>query len=115
MRRPAAPREIPPPLELKCLKVLWKLGEGSVRDVREALEADRLAYTTVMTLLERLAKRNVATRRKQGRYFVYTPTASRDSLRAVAVKDLVNDYFDGSLDELRAYLKGSENPSAQAN
>lgn len=41
MRRPAPPRDIPPPLELECLKALWGLGEGSVRDVRKILVANR--------------------------------------------------------------------------
>ena len=46
----------PSPLELEALKVLWTLGSGTVADVRDALEPQReLAYTTVLTLLDRLA------------------------------------------------------------
>ena len=71
MRKPAPPRDIPPPLELECLKVLWKLGEASVKDVRGDLAASRtLAYTTVMTLMERLVKKGGAARRKSGRMFL---------------------------------------------
>src|SRR5436309_6402070 len=83
MRRPGPPRDIPPPLELECLKVLWGLGEGSVRDVRQVLVGNRnLAYTTVMTVLERLEKRGGVTRRKQGRSFIYVPKVSQDALRS---------------------------------
>ena len=58
-------RDIPPPLELECLSVLWRLGESSVRTVQEALAASRpLAYTTVMTMLERLARKQLVSRRK---------------------------------------------------
>ena len=110
MRRPGPPPEIPPPLELECLKALWTLGEGNVKDVREILTRNRkLAYTTVMTVLDRLEKRGRVERSKQGRRFVYSPAVTRDTLRRLAVDALVEDFFDGSGGELLEYLKsGSE-------
>ncbi len=108
MRRPGAHREIPPPLELECLKALWTLGEGNVKAVREALAPSRtLAYTTVMTVLDRLARKSVVGRRKVGRSFVYTPAVTREALRRAAVRELVANFFDGSEDALAAHL-GSE-------
>jgi len=99
-------REIPPPLELECLKALWTLGEGNVKDVREALTSSRnLAYTTVMTLLDRLARKGGVTRRKVGRSFVYAPALSQGVLRRLAVQDLVDRYFDGSREALAEYLR----------
>ncbi len=87
------------------------MGEGSVSDVREALTKDRnLAYTTVLTLLDRLAKRGVATRRKLGRRFIYAPKVSRETLRKLAVKDLVDDFFDGSRQSLLKYLRATAAP-----
>ena len=51
-------QEAPGPLELKCLQAIWKLGEANVKDVRDVLTKDRkLAYTTVMTTLDRLEKK----------------------------------------------------------
>jgi predicted transcriptional regulator len=99
-------REIPPPLELECLKALWTLGEGNVKDVRQALTGSRrLAYTTVMTVLDRLARKGGVARRKVGRSFVYAPVLSRSVLRRVAVQDLVDRFFEGSqqalIDQLR--------------
>src|SRR5574341_128407 len=103
MRRPAPPRDIPPPLELQCLKALWQLGEGNVRDVRNVLSPSRnFAYTTVMTLLDRLVRKGGASRRKVGRSFVYTPVLSRDFLRRLAVQELVDSFFNGSREELLA-------------
>jgi BlaI family transcriptional regulator, penicillinase repressor len=105
MRNPALPRDIPPPLELECLKALWGMGEGSVRDVRQKLVGNRnLAYTTVMTVLDRLEKRGGVTRRKHGRFFVYTPNLSREALRRMAVKEVVDAFFDGSEKALLEYL-----------
>ena len=105
MRRNGA-RDIPPPLELECLKVLWKLGEGSVKDVRQGLTASRnLAYTTVLTVLDRLARKGGVARRKAGRSYLYAPVLSKDGLRRLAVRDLVDSFFDGSEEALLAYLR----------
>lgn len=106
---PNGTREIPPPLEVECLKILWKLGEGNVRDVREALTGSRnLAYTTVMTVLDRLSRKGRVARRKVGRSFVYVPVLSKEVLRRLAVQDLVDRYFEGSDDALMEYLRNGE-------
>jgi predicted transcriptional regulator len=106
MRRPAPPRDIPPPLELECLKTLWKIGEANVKDVRDDLAASRsLAYTTVMTLLDRLTRKGAATRRKVGRQFLYSAVLPREVVRKVAVRELVDVLFDGSEAELAAVLE----------
>jgi len=113
MRRPAPPRDIPPPLELECLKSLWKLSEASVKDVRDDLAVNRnLAYTTVMTLLDRLVKKGGASRRKTGRMFVYTPVLPRRLLRKLAVKELVDSFFDGSEQALLEFLQGQPSEPA---
>ena len=113
MPRAAAAREIPPPLELLCLRALWSLGEANVRDVRQAIApAKSLAYTTVMTLLERLAKKGVVTRRKSGRAFLYAPKADRDALRRIALQELLDTYFEGSPAKLQEFLRGGPVESA---
>lgn len=107
MRRGRAARDIPPPLELECLRALWALGEANVRAVREELAPKRpLAYTTVMTMLDRLARKQAVSRRKVGRSFVYTPLISREDIRQLAVRELVDTLFDGSRQSLAAYMAG---------
>ena len=67
-------RDVPPPLELACLKALWSLQEGNVRAVQQVVALSRpLAYTTIMTVLDRLVRKGKLTRRKVGRAFVYSP------------------------------------------
>jgi BlaI family transcriptional regulator, penicillinase repressor len=106
LRRPAPPGGLPPPLELLCLQGLWRLGEGTVHDVRKSVSKERiLAYTTVMTLLGRLDKRGYVSRRKPGRSYLYRPNISRDVLREHAVKQLVDGFFEGSGDALLRYLR----------
>ena len=97
-------RELPPRLELECLKALWALGEANVRDVQSALVRP-LAYTTVMTVLDRLARRGCVERRKVGRGFMYSAILTRESVRRVALEDVIHCFFDGSEDSLRDYLQ----------
>src|SRR6266487_3941124 len=106
MRRAGPPRDVPPPLEMLCLKALWSQGEGNVAGVRSLVaETKPLAYTTVMTLLERLARKNVVSRRKVGRAFVYAPNLTRDAMRRLVLKEFVDCYFDGSEEKLAEFLK----------
>lgn len=63
------------PLELRVMEILWARGACSVRDVVENLGSE-LAYTTVMTTLDRLFKKGLLERQKSGRAFLYAPRLS---------------------------------------
>ena len=104
---------------------LWPLQEGNVKDVQRIVAQSRpLAYTTIMTVLDRLVRKGKLTRRKVGRAFVYCPQTSRDSLRRVAVRELLDGFFDGSEQEQLVFLRSlaalaaaagaSEGPTAPA-
>ena len=111
MRKGRTAREIPPPLELQCLSALWSLGEANVQAVRDLLAPSKpLAYTTVMTMLDRLTRKEVLSRRKVGRSFVYKPEVTRDEVRRLAVQELIESLFEGSLAHLKSFLSGA--PSA---
>ncbi len=76
-----------------------------MKDVREIVTRDRaLAYTTVMTVLDRLVRRGGVERRKVGRSFLYRPLVSREALQKLAVQQLVDAFFDGSESALVEYL-----------
>jgi predicted transcriptional regulator len=101
-----------------CLKALWALGEGNVGDVRKVVaESKPLAYTTVMTVLDRLERRNIVSRRKAGRAFMYVPRISKDSMRRLALKEFVDCFFDGSQEKLAEFLRhgGSEESPAETD
>jgi predicted transcriptional regulator len=107
---PRASRDLPPPLEMLCLRALWTLREGNVKQVRSVVAEHRpLAYTTIMTVLERLVRKGKLKRRKAGRAFVYSPEASRDAMRRAAIRELVDSLFDGSEDGLLRFLQGETN------
>jgi predicted transcriptional regulator len=68
-------------LELRVLEALWRRGtEAAVRDVQA--EFPGAAYTTLMTTLERLYRKGVLARRKDGRAFLYAPVQSREELES---------------------------------
>jgi predicted transcriptional regulator len=72
------------PLEHEVMGALWALGEASVREAH-AHVGGGVAYTTVMTTLDRLYKKGLATRRLEGRAFRYAAAATAEELdRAVA-------------------------------
>jgi predicted transcriptional regulator len=99
-------RELPPPLEMMCLNALWEIHEGNVEDVRKVVSQSRpLAYTTVLTLLDRLARRGAVSRRKEGRGFRYQPTVERDKLRRMALRQFLEYHFDGSEAKLKIFLE----------
>lgn len=102
----ARERELPPPLEMICLNALWDIGEGNVEDVRRVVASSKpLAYTTVLTLLDRLTRRGAVSRRKEGRGFRYQPTVERDKLRWMALRQFLEYHFDGSAAKLRIFLE----------
>jgi predicted transcriptional regulator len=93
------------PLELECLSVLWPLGEGTVADIHRALSANRTrAYTTVLTIMDRLEQKGIVTRRKVGKAFHYRAVLSAEEARLKAVEKIVNGFFDGSPAALAAHL-----------
>jgi len=112
---PKTTRDVPPPLELLCLRALWSLEQGNVKDVQQIVAHTRpLAYTTIMTVLDRLVRKGKISRRKVGRAFLYVPEATRDSMRQLAVRELVDGFFDGSHEKLIDYLRGAEPPASPA-
>jgi len=93
------------PLELECLSVLWPLGEGTVREIHVALAASRpRAYTTVMTIMDRLAQKGIVERRKVGKAFHYRARLSAEEARGKAVEKIVEGFFDGSRAALAEHL-----------
>lgn len=79
-------------LEQAVMEILWTRQDAlSVRDVHETLSRDRdLAYTTVMTVLDRLAKKNLVLRSLEGRAWLYRPARSRVSSVTAEVVELLS-------------------------
>ena len=95
MPRPASKH--PTELELAILKILWKKSPASVREVREALDGFRkLAYTSVMTIMNIMTRKKYLKRIKKGKTFAYTPLVSETETTRGILTDIVERLFDGS-------------------
>lgn len=79
-------------LEDAVMDILWSRGHGCVRDVAEKLERP-LAYTTVMTTLDRLYKKGLLDRRKYERAFIYCPRLSRQDWERERAGELVSGFL----------------------
>jgi predicted transcriptional regulator len=77
-------------LEREVMSIVWKSGEINVREACERLDSS-VAYTTVMTTMDRLFKKRLLDRRKVGRAFVYTATATRDEMEGAVATELVQN------------------------
>jgi BlaI family penicillinase repressor len=97
------------PLELDCMNTLWPVGEATVREIRDGLAARRpRAYTTIMTIMDRLARKGVVERVKAGRAYVYRARLTVDDARTQALGQVLENFFNGSKEALVAHL-GSSN------
>jgi BlaI family transcriptional regulator, penicillinase repressor len=97
------------PLELDCMNTLWPMGQGTVREIRDRLAARRpRAYTTIMTIMDRLARKGVVERRKVGRAYIYRPNLSAEEARVHALDQVIENFFGGSKDALLAQLSGDD-------
>jgi predicted transcriptional regulator len=78
------------PLEREVMQVLWRRGDLPVRDVQAHIDRT-IAYTTVMTTLDRLFKKGFVNRRREGRAFVYTAAAPQNEMEATVTSGLLTD------------------------
>ena len=87
------------------MKVIWRLGTVTVRDVYEALRSERtIAYTTVMTMMRILEDKGYLTKSSADRAFVYTPAKPRQQVVGAMVRDFVDRVFDGASGSLLVHL-----------
>jgi predicted transcriptional regulator len=95
------------PLELDIMKAVWRHPPVTVRDVQEKIRpARKLAYTTVLTLMDRLYQKGFLTRNLQSRTHYYQPAIDYTEVREEAVKALLESFFDGSRQQLQEFLNG---------
>jgi predicted transcriptional regulator len=84
------------PLEITLMEILWASGEGNVRDVIDRLGRP-LAYTTVMTTLDRLYKKGLLARRKSERAFIYSAALTREEWEQKRAGDFVAGFLSPEL------------------
>jgi predicted transcriptional regulator len=100
--------------ELEIMKVVWDLENATVRDVYETLRKRRkVAYTTVMTMMNILAEKKLLKRTPQGRAYVYKAARPKKEIVTAMVRDFVGRLFDGSARPLLVQLVEDEQLTEQ--
>jgi BlaI family transcriptional regulator, penicillinase repressor len=100
--------------QIEIMKVVWQLGEATVRDVYEALRMQRpIAYTTVMTTMKTMEARGHLKKRTEGRAHVYQAVESQGRALGKIVKDFLDRVFNGSAEPLLAHLVRERRLSAK--
>lgn len=90
-------------LERQTLDEVWRRGEVSVRDVYLAFE-ERIAYTTLMTTLDRLYKKRLLDRRKDGRAFLYCPAVSEKEFEHGIREDVIDSLLGPEAEAVQPVL-----------
>jgi BlaI family transcriptional regulator, penicillinase repressor len=91
--------------QLEIMKVVWRLGNATVRDVYEDLRLRRpIAYTTVMTMMKNMESRGHLKKRPEGRAFIYTATVPEGRMLRKIVGDFIDRVFNGSTEPLLVHL-----------
>jgi predicted transcriptional regulator len=90
-------------LERAVMDTVWTGGDFSVRDVQSALGRP-VAYTTVMTTLDRLFKKGLVRRRREGRAFVYTAALERHEIEATMTAGLLDGVLSSGPGAARPFL-----------
>ena len=95
------------PLELDIMKAVWQRSPITVRDVQAAIHPHRnLAYTTVMTIMDRLYHKGLINRRFESGAHLYEPAISYTEVRDDALNSLIDSFFHGSREKLLDFLTG---------
>ncbi|MEJ2702039.1 MAG: BlaI/MecI/CopY family transcriptional regulator [Sedimentisphaerales bacterium] len=93
------------PTETEILRLVWRLKEATVQEVREQLPADRtLAYNTVQTLLSRLEQKGYLRHRDKGRAHVFSPRVEPQEVIKTTVREFLGRLFGGDPKPLVQFL-----------
>lgn len=95
------------PAELRIMKILWRIGSGTVGEVRQLLASegeDEPAYTTVMTMMKQLSEKGALAVDKARQPFVYSPAVRREKILTHRLMQFLHTVFDGQAGEMVARL-----------
>jgi len=93
------------PQELEIMKLVWQRESSSVRDIYEALlKRRKIAYTTVMTMMNTLETKGYLKKRRQDRAFIYRPTQPKNKVIGGMIREFIDRVFNGSAEPLLVHL-----------
>jgi len=99
--------------EEQIMQVLWKIKEGFIRDIMEAIPAPKPHQNTVATILKILIEKEFVGTKMYGRQYQYFPLVSKDIYSKASIKSLVKGYFGGSFSEAVSFMVKENNLSIE--
>ncbi|MHC4187338.1 MAG: BlaI/MecI/CopY family transcriptional regulator [Planctomycetota bacterium] len=97
-------------LQRAAMEIVWELGEASVHEVRDRLKREKkLAYTTVLTAMQKLEKAGWLQHKNKGKVYIYFPTRSREEAGARSVRKFIERMFEGDAVLMFQHLMEEDN------
>ena len=101
-------------LEAQVMPIMWRREPATVKQVhREIVDWRDIAYTTVMTTMERLTEKGVLNRRREGLAYMYTLARSREDYALLAVRQIIDEVVDGDARSLVGAFRSSTTPAGR--
>ena len=92
-------------VELEILQIVWQLGEASVKDVQKEIQKNRkVAYTSVMTMMQLLTKKGYLTHHKVSRSYIYKALIDPEKVRSGLLQRTLDYVFSGSVTHLVQHM-----------
>jgi len=112
LRMKDATPQKPTAAELQILQVLWERGPSTVREVQEALQAEKaLGYTTVLKLMQIMTAKSLVRRNEDQRAHVYEAQQPAEKTKRQLAADMLERVFDGSARELLLHALAAQRSS----
>ena len=107
-------KSVPTDQELEILKVIWRVGPSTVREVyHELLKQRKIAYTTVLTMMGILERKGHLKKSAGERAYLYRAAKPQEQVTAGMVREFVDRVFSGSTKPLLVHLVGDRGLSEQ--
>ena len=90
--------------EEEIMQMIWTKGESSVTDLIEQMPDPKPPHSSVSSIVRILEKKGFVHHRPEGRSFVYFPLIKKKSYTRFSIRNLVRNYFEGSMNELVSFL-----------
>jgi BlaI family transcriptional regulator, penicillinase repressor len=92
-------------LQKAVIGIVWSLGECTVHQVIEQMpRRKKPAYTTILTVMQKLEKSGWLTHRQDGRSYIYKPTRSREELGSRSIRQTIRQLFQGDVRTFMQHL-----------
>ena len=99
--------------EEEIMQILWELKEANVASIIEHMPEPKPAYNTVSTIVRILESKGFADHKKAGKGYIYFPVLEKETYSDQSMKQLMNNYFNGSFKSMVSFFMKKNDLSSQ--